>query len=335
MSKDSSDTTLLLDAPLGRDWKDLFLRRPERAMDAYAFRYAGPRRGAGIAQFLTHSNRSRPSRSPSGGHAVGPDTENSTERRSMARRRATARRRPPQATNVPREPTAFSRGLVDTYFRQMGDAAWLSREEEIALAKRIEAAQRAMLTGLCRVPMLVERIASLGTEVAEGRLRLADLVELSAAEAEPGAPESARGGDAVAAELESGDPRRWPNAEAENVSATTARLQTIIALAEEIGSLSRKRLAAVARGRDLANRSRSRLRNSRPILPRRRGAAAASRSRGGAGWGIGARAARRRRAERSSRKLRIAPACRLRTSATSLPRSARRGARSRLRASTW
>jgi hypothetical protein len=40
---------------------------------------------------------------------------------------------------------AFSRDLVDTYFRQMGDAAWLSRDEESALAKRIEESQRALL----------------------------------------------------------------------------------------------------------------------------------------------------------------------------------------------
>src|ERR1700749_4517332 len=49
--------------------------------------------------------------------------------------------------------SSFSRGLVDTYFRQMGNAGALSREEVIALAKRIEASQRAMITGLCGVPM--------------------------------------------------------------------------------------------------------------------------------------------------------------------------------------
>ena len=41
----------------------------------------------------------------------------------------------------------------------MGNAAWLTREEEIALATRIETAQRAMLASLCRVPISVERIA--------------------------------------------------------------------------------------------------------------------------------------------------------------------------------
>jgi Sigma-70 factor, region 1.2 len=73
----------------------------------------------------------------------------------------------------------FSPDLVDTYFRQMGDAEWLARDEEIALAKRIEGSQQAMLVALCGVPMVAERIGGWGHEVAEGRFRLADLVELS------------------------------------------------------------------------------------------------------------------------------------------------------------
>jgi RNA polymerase primary sigma factor len=158
-----------------------------------------------------------------------------------------------------RNSASFSLGLVDAYFRQMGDAAWLSREEEIALAKRIEDSQRAMLADLCRVPMLVQRIAWWEHEVAEGRLRLADLVDLSVAGSEPGARDVAHGRNTFAADSGDGDPEVLANGEAENISATTACLQTITALADEIGSLSRKRLAAVARGGDLTKRSRARL----------------------------------------------------------------------------
>jgi len=158
-----------------------------------------------------------------------------------------------------RNSASFSLGLVDAYFRQMGDAAWLSREEEIALAKRIEDSQRAMLAGLCRVPMLVQRIAWWGHEIAEGRLRLADLVDLSVAGSEPGARDAAHGRNTFAADSEDGDPEMLANGEAENISATTACLQTITALADEIGSLTRKRVAAVARGGDLTKRSHARL----------------------------------------------------------------------------
>ena len=162
-------------------------------------------------------------------------------------------------TTAPLNAASFSRGLVDTYFRQMGDAAWLSREEETALAKRIEASQQAMLTVLCAVPLLVDRIARWGHEVAEGRLRLADLVHLSFAGAEPDAPDVAHDREAVAADSEDGDAEALANGEAGQASVTMARLQTIIALADEIGSLSRKRLSAVARGRDLAKSNRARL----------------------------------------------------------------------------
>jgi RNA polymerase primary sigma factor len=169
---------------------------------------------------------------------------------------------------------SFSRGLVDTYFRQMGNAGALSREEEIALAKRIEASQRAMLTGLCGVPLLIERIACWGHEVAEGRRRLADLVDLSVPGDEPG-PERRDGPDAPdaahdwvskhqsgrpdAAGSDDDDREALTNRESGQVSVATARLQTITALADEICLLNRKRLAAVARSRDLAKSSRANL----------------------------------------------------------------------------
>ena len=59
-----------------------------------------------------------------------------------------------------------ARDLMDTYLHQMRTADPLSREDELALAKRIEGARHAVLAGLCGVPMLVERIAQWGQEVA-------------------------------------------------------------------------------------------------------------------------------------------------------------------------
>ena len=178
----------------------------------------------------------------------------------------------------------FSRGLVDTYFRQMGGAELLSRDEEIALAKRIEAAQRAVLKGLCRIPMLVERIARWGHEVAEGRLPVADLVDLSMADDEPAGdatgrkdenkpatPDVAHHRDGLKLQAwafeasgsanEDRDSEALANREARRASATTARLKIMTALAQEISSLGRKRLVAIARGRDLAKSSRARLEN--------------------------------------------------------------------------
>ena len=262
MSKDCDEMTLLLNGPLGGDSEDSLL---ERLDDRTLERVEEPEPESGALPTLSDqpSVPTLVSESAANGRPDGDGNE-------LARVSAIALQ----------NAASFSRGLVDTYFRQVGDAGALSREEEIALAKRIEASQRAMLTGLCGVPMLIERIACWGHEVAEGRRRLADLVDLSVAGDEPGgdaarpeprdgpdAPDAAHDWDGFthqsgrpdAAGSDDDDSEALTSREAGQVSVKTARLQKITALADEIGLLSRKRLAAVARGRDLAKSSRARL----------------------------------------------------------------------------
>jgi RNA polymerase primary sigma factor len=160
----------------------------------------------------------------------------------------------------------FSRDLVDTYFRQMGNAELLSRDDEVALAKRIEAAQRAVLSGLCGAPMLIERLVRWGVELREGRLRLRDLVDLSMHHEAPAALD--HGGDErthlpgpVAAGGWREDDGGAVEREARLLDGIAARLDELSVLAREIGSLSRKRVAAIGRGRDLPKRTRARLRD--------------------------------------------------------------------------
>jgi len=180
------------------------------------------------------------------------------------------------------ENARFSRDLADTYFRQIGDAELLSRAEEVALAKRIELAQQAVLRGLCRVPMVVERIAGWADELSGGGSRLSDLVDLSmlddALVAEgseersddpPSAPNPAceREGPALRPELlealdtltDDSSPATFAGPGAKPAPAVTACFQLIAGLASEIGGLSRKRLAALARGRSLTAGSDTRL----------------------------------------------------------------------------
>jgi RNA polymerase primary sigma factor len=248
MSKDCSETTLALDEPLGDDERDLLFEHPERAVERVAFetsvldeepepQFDSPKPTASDKAVRTMA-----------GESAGGDRADLSSNQVDS-----------SSATAPRNSPSFSHDLVDTYFRQMGEAAWLSREEEIVLAKRIEASQWALLTGLCRVPMLIERIARWAHEAAEGRFRLADLVELSVAEAKPDTPKAARDWDGAATESDDEDPKPLANAEAENISVTAARLQTIIALADGIAKLNRKRLAAVSRGRDLAKSSRERV----------------------------------------------------------------------------
>jgi RNA polymerase primary sigma factor len=164
-----------------------------------------------------------------------------------------------------------SRDLARVYFHQMGNGELLSREDEIALAKRTEAAQQALLAELCQVPMLIERIAGWGQEFAEGRLLLADLIN-SSFSTELGQADQADVSDRIGAgpalQLKSGetfDPTELhdsgPLASQQPAQASTiaAHLERFRALAQDIGSLSRKRLAAVSRGRDLAKSGRMRL----------------------------------------------------------------------------
>jgi RNA polymerase primary sigma factor len=199
--------------------------------------------------------------------------EGNTDRAAAGSREVSAR--PPGNAVASRE-ASFSRDLIDTYFRQMGKAALLSREEEVALAQRIEAAQQAVLGGLCRVPMLLEHIARWRDDLAAGRRRVADLIDPASSGDGPLDDDSAVGPDLTrhssspklqpeapeTADLpDEGDADSLGNREEKLLPAVTERLDSIAALARAIGSLSRKRLAALARGEDLAKSSRTRLGN--------------------------------------------------------------------------
>jgi RNA polymerase primary sigma factor len=153
-----------------------------------------------------------------------------------------------------RREAGFSRDLLDTYFRQLGEAELLSREEELALAKCIEAAQRAVLRALCGVPMLVERVAQWGCDLREGRLRLHDLVDLSMHHA---GPRQALPQDAVP--LAPSADGEDTDGDAELSGVVAARLERAVAVAGEVAALSRKRATAAERGRELPKRDQARL----------------------------------------------------------------------------
>jgi RNA polymerase primary sigma factor len=145
----------------------------------------------------------------------------------------------------------LSRDLIDTYFRQMGGRELLSREGEIALAKRIEAAQLALVKNLYAVPMVVGQIVRWGEEVREEQRSLRDLVDLSQSEGEPATAEGA-----VATATEATDEQ--PETEARD-AAIIARLRRLSAPANEIAKLAKARVDAAARGRDISKARRARL----------------------------------------------------------------------------
>jgi len=108
-----------------------------------------------------------------------------------------------------KEPTDRTDDPVRMYLREMGSVELLSREGEIAIAKRIEAGREAMIAGLCESPLTFQAIIIWRDELVEGRVLLRDIIDLEATYADPegkGAPTEALPGDGAAAEEEAEPP---------------------------------------------------------------------------------------------------------------------------------
>ncbi|MDJ0921954.1 MAG: RNA polymerase sigma factor RpoD [Henriciella sp.] len=69
---------------------------------------------------------------------------------------------------------------VRMYLREMGSVELLSREGEIAIAKRIEAGRDAMIRGLCESPLTFEAMMVWRDELMNERILLRDLIDLEA-----------------------------------------------------------------------------------------------------------------------------------------------------------
>ena len=86
-----------------------------------------------------------------------------------------------------KEPTDRTDDPVRMYLREMGSVELLSREGEIAIAKRIEAGREAMISGLCESPLTFQAIIIWRDELAEGNILLRDIIDLEATYAGPDA----------------------------------------------------------------------------------------------------------------------------------------------------
>ncbi|MGQ3676587.1 RNA polymerase sigma factor RpoD [Xanthobacter sp. TB0139] len=83
------------------------------------------------------------------------------------------------------EPSERTDDPVRMYLREMGSVELLSREGEIAIAKRIEAGREAMIAGLCESPLTFQAIIIWRDELTEGRVLLRDIIDLEATYAGP------------------------------------------------------------------------------------------------------------------------------------------------------
>ena len=98
-----------------------------------------------------------------------------------------ASRSVPAKIDKPSEPIDRTDDPVRMYLREMGAVELLSREGEIAIAKRIEAGREAMIAGLCESPLTFQAIIIWRDELNDAKALLRDIIDLEATYAGPDA----------------------------------------------------------------------------------------------------------------------------------------------------
>ena len=116
---------------------------------------------------------------------------------------------------------------VRMYLREMGSMELVSREGEIAIAKRIEAGREAMIAGLCESPLTFQAIIIWRDELNEGEVFLRDIIDLEATYAGPAfkaipAPVIGPVGQLIVGIAVPGQPGRPPQMQAPVAAPATA-----------------------------------------------------------------------------------------------------------------
>ncbi|BCG93437.1 RNA polymerase sigma factor RpoD [Mesorhizobium sp. 131-2-1] len=93
-------------------------------------------------------------------------------------------------TTTKKEPTDRTDDPVRMYLREMGSVELLSREGEIAIAKRIEAGRETMIAGLCESPLTFQAIIIWRDELNESKILLREIIDLEATYAGPEAKQA-------------------------------------------------------------------------------------------------------------------------------------------------
>src|SRR5574337_1144605 len=91
------------------------------------------------------------------------------------------------------EPAERTDDPVRMYLREMGSVELLSREGEIAIAKRIEAGREMMIGGICESPLTIQAIMNWHKALENGEMLLRDIIDLEATYGE-GEPETGGAG---------------------------------------------------------------------------------------------------------------------------------------------
>src|SRR5437773_11535285 len=82
--------------------------------------------------------------------------------------------------NVDDEDIGRTDDPVRMYLREMGSVELLSREGEIAIAKRIEAGREMMIGGICESPLTIRAIVAWRDALNQNKMLLRDIIDLDA-----------------------------------------------------------------------------------------------------------------------------------------------------------
>jgi RNA polymerase primary sigma factor len=91
------------------------------------------------------------------------------------------------AKSEAKEPIERTDDPVRIYLREMGSIGLLSRQGEVAIAKRIEAGREAIIAGLCESPLTFQAVTIWRNELNDGNVFLRDIIDLEAMYAGPDA----------------------------------------------------------------------------------------------------------------------------------------------------
>ncbi|MBY0430862.1 MAG: RNA polymerase sigma factor RpoD, partial [Rhodospirillales bacterium] len=84
------------------------------------------------------------------------------------------------AGNVDEDDLGRTDDPVRMYLREMGSVELLSREGEIAIAKRIEAGREMMIGGICESPLTIRALIDWHDALITGKMLLRDIIDLDA-----------------------------------------------------------------------------------------------------------------------------------------------------------
>ncbi|MFC7735111.1 RNA polymerase sigma factor RpoD [Roseomonas sp. GCM10028921] len=158
--------------------------------------------------------------------------------------------------NVDEESLGRTDDPVRMYLREMGSVELLSREGEIAIAKRIEAGRDMMIGGLCESPLTFRAIVGWHESVRDGKMLLRDVIDLEAtnnADMPDGPPpeaeefEEGEEGEGVGLSLSALEEKLKPEA--------LAAFEAIEGAYAKLDKMSAKRMEAYTTGGELAAKS--------------------------------------------------------------------------------